>query len=124
VTYKVFGSFLVHKISTYKNMCEKGEKEKEKEKDKWFLVKRVGGILAQAERGSARPRGQAGPTRPASGARRGDAAVGTGPCASEWEGETASGGKRLSGRGGELVASVFDGGSPLLIWFPAVGKMG
>jgi hypothetical protein len=51
VTYKVFGSFLVHKISTYKNMCEKGEKEKEK--DKSFSVKRAGGISAQAERGRA-----------------------------------------------------------------------
>jgi hypothetical protein len=32
VTYKVFGLFLVHKISTFKNICEKREKENAKGK--------------------------------------------------------------------------------------------
>jgi hypothetical protein len=75
-------------------------------------------ISAQVERGRARPRGQADPAWPTSGAqreRRGDDTVGTGPRASEREGKTMSGGSGSSDRGGEPAADGFDGSSPPLI---------
>jgi hypothetical protein len=85
VTHEVFVSFLVHKISTYKNICEKGQKEKEN--DKLFSVKWAGNFgpsRAQAwAHGHAGEQAESG-LRTGNGAgRRGDDAVGTRPHSNE-----------------------------------------
>jgi hypothetical protein len=98
----------VHKIATYKNMCEKGGKEKEKDKCFWLNGPR--GNFAQTDRGRARPRG--------------DGVVGTGPHASEREKRTTLGGKRLSDHGGGLAAGGFDGGSSPVVQFSGIRKVG
>ena len=117
VPYNLFKLFLVHKISTYKYICENGKKKWEKEKEKEFQVNRVRGDFGLVRRGRAAswPNGPSRPTR--SGGRR-DGHRGRGPTRQRGRGETASGGSRRAVRGGgELVAGEPDGGSSPVVRF-------
>jgi hypothetical protein len=93
VPYKLFRSFLVHKISIY--ICRK--RKRRKEKGKGILISWAkGGILAQPSAGS-RHLGRMGPGGPQGGGTARTDDVSMGPRARERGGLTASGG--LMGQG-------------------------
>jgi hypothetical protein len=79
VTYNLFRLFLVHKISMHKYM-KIGKRNGTRKKKRGFPANWAGGILAQPSAGA---RENMRPSRPTSGERRGDDAVGAGPRASE-----------------------------------------
>jgi hypothetical protein len=93
VPYNLFRLFLVHKISIYVYILKK-ERGKRKRKGFPQLAGPGGGFRP------SRVRARAGrqPTRPASGERRGDSAVGVGP--------------RARGRGADGVEWVTGGNRP------------
>jgi hypothetical protein len=87
-------------------------KEKENERISW-LIGPGKGISAQAEHAGSRP------ISARQRARREDGAVGTGPRASEEEGETGLRGEMEVRLGGKNQLPGFDGGSP-----PVAGLLG
>jgi hypothetical protein len=65
-----------------------GKINRKRKKRRGFLLTRLGGILVQPSEGARVGRG---PSRPTSGGRCGDGAVGAGPHASEGEGDDVTG---------------------------------
>jgi hypothetical protein len=86
-------------------------KRKEKEKEKDFLVNWAGEGDFSPSRTSTRDRAGSRPISARQRARHKDGAVGTGPRATEGEGETTLRGETEVCPGGKNRSSGFDGGS-------------
>jgi hypothetical protein len=65
VSYKIFGLFLVHKISTYIHIYVRKREKRKKKKVSRF--KRTGGGILTQPKARTRARAVVGPARPATG---------------------------------------------------------
>jgi hypothetical protein len=96
----------VHKLSTYIHIYKNRKRKRKKEKG--FSVNWARGDFGPASALARAATWAAGLTRPASGERCGDGAVGAGPCASEGGGNDVSGemGVRLGGKTGHRSSTA------------------
>jgi hypothetical protein len=116
VPYNLFKLFLVHKISAYKYICEKGKRNGKRKKKRNSRLTGPGGISAWSGAG-VRRRGQMGPYDPRGAGDGAVDGVGAGPRAREGEGRRRQGGRRAVCGGGEPVAGEPDGGSSPVVRF-------